>query len=120
MRWLWLFLAATVACCNWPAATDTSTTGTGGSSTCPQTSSCADCKTCALSGGCATLWATCEANSDCQAIDECWLNCATGDTACQSNCLADSPNGSSDYEAVNSCVYCTECPTACAGQCTGS
>ncbi len=117
MRWLWFpLLSVMLACCVWPAQTDT-TSGTGGSSTCPQTSTCQSCAMCALDSPCATLWATCEANSDCEAIDQCYATCGNGDQTCQANCMTDSPNGASDYTAVNNCVYCTECPTICAGMC---
>jgi hypothetical protein len=121
MRWLWLLiLAVTMTCCVWPTNTDT-TSGTGGSSTCPQTdTTCAECTSCALNGACATLWAACEADSDCEAIDQCWATCATGDTTCQQNCYADDSDAQSTYEAVLSCVNCTECPTACAGLCASS
>jgi hypothetical protein len=122
MRWLPPIVISTVTvmvmACTIPAGSDTSTSTTGDAgSTCPQTTTCEECSTCALNGGCATLWATCEASSDCQAIDQCYANCGTGDAACHANCQADSPNGMSDYQAVNDCVHCTECPTACAGQC---
>ncbi len=118
MRAICLFLVVAVACCNWTAASDSSTSGTGGSSSCPQTSACADCKTCALNGGCASLWSACEQSSDCQAIDQCWATCAVGDTSCQQNCYADDSDAMATYAAVNNCVYCTECTTACAGQCS--
>ena len=118
MRWLSLLvLALTVMCCTWPANTTTSTSTGDAGPTCPQTTTCSECTTCALNAGCATLWATCEANSDCQAIDQCYGLCGTGDATCHANCLADSPNGSSDYTAGNDRVHCPECPPACAGQC---
>jgi hypothetical protein len=76
------------------------------------------CVTCALDGPCSSLWNACSANPACLSLDSCWGGCAGGDTTCQQGCAAQNPAGVSDYQAVNTCVYCRQCSTICAGQCT--
>jgi hypothetical protein len=117
MRWaLSLLLLATIAAsCVLPADSTSSGSGAGGDAgaRCSQSAGCSACTQCALNGSCATLWATCQANSGCLAIDQCYALCGAGDASCRQQCLANSPAGASDYMAVNNCVQCQQCPTAC-------
>jgi hypothetical protein len=119
MRWLALFLAASfvaAGCWNLAPPSGDSSTGDGGTQ-CNQPD-CQSCTNCALGGPCNALSEACNANSDCLAIDECFLTSACGgDTTCQQSCEANNPNGASDHEALWSCVQCQQCSTAC-GYCS--
>jgi hypothetical protein len=118
MRWTRplaaLALSALGACGVFQPATGTTTGGTtpDAGTDCATAGNCQDCVSCALDGPCATLYADCEGDSDCAAIDQC---VALGDT--QADCEANNPNGASAWQAVSSCVYCTSCPNDCPGQC---
>jgi hypothetical protein len=120
-----LVLATLFAACTLPGASDTTTSGAGGSIAACQQTSCAPpggggCVTCAIDGACAADYQACLASPDCQSIDGCWAGCSAGDTTCQSACLADNPDGADAYQELNSCIYCTTCATACPGQCMSS
>src|SRR6185437_13374643 len=120
MRWfVTLIIVFSVAGCwslaNGPAGTG----GMGGSSasSCPQTD-CASCTSCALGGPCAAQEEACNADSDCQAIDQCYVTMQCGsDANCQATCDSMNPNGASDHAAYWTCVQCTQCSAIC-GMCT--
>jgi hypothetical protein len=122
MRWVIAILVAAIAAgCTILPSSSTGTTGAGGGDAgaqCLQTSGCTDCTQCALEGPCASLYAACNDSSDCIAIDDCFAQTTPCDATCQATCYAGNPAGQSTYEAVLTCVNCTQCPTACAGQCT--
>jgi hypothetical protein len=117
MRWLITILVTVICCgCSAPATGgtggSTSSSGSGTSSTCPQTDSCDECTSCALAGPCEGLYNTCENDSDCMTIDECFEGCG-GDSSCEQTCLANNPDGDTEYTNLLTCVNCDQCPTAC-------
>ncbi len=123
MRWIAVLFTSVVVVlvvgCNLPLTGNSTAGGTGGveaGAECPQTDGCESCTTCAAEGPCATANTTCTNDSDCFAIASCWGSCG-GDPTCQSSCESMSPNGVADFQALATCLYCTQCSTACAGQC---
>jgi hypothetical protein len=121
MRWfVTLFVVFSVAGCwswaNGPAGAGGSTSDAG--SQCPQTD-CPTCTACAIGGACAAQAEACNADSDCQAIDQCYVTMGCGsDANCQATCDAMNPAGAADHAAYWTCVQCQECSSIC-GMCSG-
>ena len=84
---------------------------------CPENDGCAACAQCALADPCSELYTACVNSVPCQALDECYGGCGF-DTSCQQGCRSLNPSGVATYDATRSCVYCDQCPKACAGYCS--
>ncbi len=98
--------------------TTTTSTATGGG--CNSQPSCDECTVCAAQGTCSDAEQTCGNDSSCVGLDECMTSCGmTSD--CLTMCEDDNQPGIDDYVALRTCIYCTSCPSACAGfaSCSG-
>lgn len=81
---------------------------------CDNKSSCDECRSCAVNVQCATQATACSQSSGCVGIDQCVTICGS-DVDCKSQCVLQSPDGETTYRALIACVFCTSCPTDCAG-----
>jgi hypothetical protein len=71
----------------------------------------AACQTC-FDSGCCAQGNACAANSECMALDACVKACASTDNTCFNNCNSAHPNGTTDLNAVGSCLS-GPCGSAC-------
>ena len=121
-RALLLLALATTDLCDTTSSTGAAGAGGGAAKTvnCAGAGNCSDCTTCAANGPCATLYATCQQDSDCESILECWSNCS-GDTVCQQqDCPTDDTNAVSEHQALIDCIDCQQCAKLCVGVTTCS
>jgi hypothetical protein len=120
-RALLLLALATTDLCD--TTSSTGAAGAGGSATttvaCDGQNECSTCTTCAINGPCATLYSACQQDSDCESIDQCFFTCGS-DPTCQQECLDDNPDGVADYQAITTCIDCTQCAKDCVGLTTCS
>jgi hypothetical protein len=92
--------------------------GGGGASNsgCDDNADCDQCIECAGKDTCRDELATCQDNSFCLGLDQCIVLCE-GMVQCEDDCFAGNSEGIDDYVALAECIYCDNCPSACAGRC---
>lgn len=73
--------------------------------------STASCETC-FASGCCSQGTACGNNAECTALFACTKQCASGDASCADACSTAHPNGTSDLNALTSCLT-GPCATAC-------
>ena len=99
--------------------TTTTTTSTTSTTTSPPMCDQGDCNACVQcsigsGGACESLQQICIANPECATIDSCSGQCADGDTICYDNCYFAHPDGQSDWDAVDVCLFCgSVCQATC-------
>ena len=79
---------------------------------------CDACIACALqpNGPCGALYAICEMNSECVAIENCAEGCGNDPVCFNLDCWNPHPSGHDDYDAVDECLFCYDaCPNTCGG-----
>jgi hypothetical protein len=99
------------------ASASTTGSGSGGADAgtpCDGKKVCAECTACASNQLCADVLTTCNQNPACVGIDQCVQICGV-DSDCKQQCYIGNPDGTTDYQAVLTCLYCTQCPSDCAG-----
>jgi Stigma-specific protein, Stig1 len=70
------------------------------------------CVSCALTDGCSDELTRCTGDMSCINYVGCVRSCKT--PACEDGCATTFPAGVPLYDAVLTCLYCTECPVDCA------
>ncbi len=79
--------------------------------------SCGDqsggCVACAEAFACKDELNQCNMSPQCRVYGQCIEQCAQGDDACISDCAFMSPDGSSFYNKLLTCVICDHCPVRC-------
>ena len=106
--------AATSTGVGTPGACDTGTHGsllTG--ATQAQQDICIACVNCSQTDVCGNEWQTYAGDFDYQSYVDCTQACASGNTACLTQCASFYPSADAAFQAAISCSVCVECLSNC-------
>jgi hypothetical protein len=103
-------------------ADEPASTSTGSSLTCDDMGFCGEvndpgCQGCAYTiGSCVDAFNRCEGapGMQCFALNQCLIDCAEVDVACQNSCADQFPSGVDPLTRLSRCIFCDECPVSCA------